>query len=388
MVDDATDTAKTAAFREFEENLAYAREIVQGGQWLEKGKVGGFEVTALYRAAWMQAMTAVDRWVHRELYERAVAIAVAPQAQRPKAFLKLQIPMDLFEDVLHNGAYLSDRFTDFLLGKFGYQSFQNYRKIEEALAHVGPTKIWGPVAERLGMATQDLQGRLGSIVDRRNHIAHEADRDPDNHGQRLPMSADQVTDVIDFLLRVVTSLEDVLGPAPEAPAIRRPGVNLTREPGKRVWTRHDVDSAVAELATRDAATAEALRRLLQHADAHGASFKGGTGPDPSAGLHYPNISKERRSLWSLYLTPAKPSITLSIGSLLWVDEKVARQFLTTARHTPELDAVLIEPDEALLRRYPTVALRPLATRVAAIDGLLAAFDAVLYPDGQISGRGA
>jgi len=55
-----------------------------GGQFLERLKVGGFDVADLCRAAWVRAVSALDHWVHRELYERAVAFASNIEVDRPR----------------------------------------------------------------------------------------------------------------------------------------------------------------------------------------------------------------------------------------------------------------------------------------------------------------
>lgn len=61
----------TVAFAELVSNLGYARDLVRGGQYLEQLQVGAFDVADLYRAAWVQAVSALDHWVHCELYDRA-----------------------------------------------------------------------------------------------------------------------------------------------------------------------------------------------------------------------------------------------------------------------------------------------------------------------------
>ena len=50
-------------FKEFERNLEFARRLVGGGRQLEELEEGSFEVADLYRAAWVQAVSALDPWV-------------------------------------------------------------------------------------------------------------------------------------------------------------------------------------------------------------------------------------------------------------------------------------------------------------------------------------
>ena len=112
------------AFHEFGNNLAYARDLVRGGQHLEHLQVGAFDVADLYRAAWVQAVSALDQWVHRELYDRALGFALNVDVPRPARFLTIKIPMRLFEDVHHHAHTLREVFASHLHDQFGHLSFQ------------------------------------------------------------------------------------------------------------------------------------------------------------------------------------------------------------------------------------------------------------------------
>src|SRR5262245_12091173 len=83
----------TEAFAELRGNLDYARDLIRGGQHLERLQVGAFDVADLYRSAWVQAVSSLDHWVHREVYDRALGFALDPGAQRPRRFLRLAVPM-------------------------------------------------------------------------------------------------------------------------------------------------------------------------------------------------------------------------------------------------------------------------------------------------------
>jgi hypothetical protein len=53
-------SAPTGAFVELQQNLEYARQLVRGGRRLAELDVRSFDVDDLYRAAWVQAVAAVD----------------------------------------------------------------------------------------------------------------------------------------------------------------------------------------------------------------------------------------------------------------------------------------------------------------------------------------
>lgn len=215
--------SSTAAFQELSGNLEYARDLVRGGRHLERLQVRAFDVADLYRAAWVQAVSALDHWVHRELYDRALGLALNVREPRPPRFFALQIPMRLFEDVHHHAKTLPEAFAAHLRAHFGYQSFQAPDKIKQALAHVSDVSLWPSVARYLAesgngeLTSQDaVVACLKDIVHRRNKIAHEADRDPGDGTKRLSISADEASRTIDQVEQIAGAIAAALGSPPAA----------------------------------------------------------------------------------------------------------------------------------------------------------------------------
>ena len=204
----------TEAFAELRGNLDYARDLIRGGQHLERLQVGAFDVTDLYRSAWVQAVSSLDHWVHREVYDRALGFALNPHVPRPKRFLRMDVPMDLLENVLHHSAEPRELFPDYLRAKFGHLSFQAPDKIKEALGHVTDEQVWPSVASLLGA---DPTADLKAIVQRRHRIAHEADRDPDRPGHKKPVSGGEAAAVVERVAQIAAALAQVLGPPPLVP---------------------------------------------------------------------------------------------------------------------------------------------------------------------------
>jgi hypothetical protein len=240
-MDEPVAAHTTAAFQELCNNLNYARDLVSGGKHLHRLKVGAFDVADLYRAAWVQAVSALDHWVHRELYDRALGYALNVGEERPPQFFKLRIPMQMFEDVHHHRKRtLEEAFAEHLRDHFGYQSFQAPEKIKQALAHVTAEPLWQSVEKKLDSAVTHLK----EIVNRRNRIAHEADRDPDDGTRRLSISADDVTRTIDQVQQIAAAIAEVLGrppalplqPVQDEPAQVTAGLTPKQELYRRFWT--------------------------------------------------------------------------------------------------------------------------------------------------------
>ncbi|MBG0813081.1 hypothetical protein [Planomonospora sp. ID82291] len=197
----------TEAFQEFHRNLEYARDLVNGGRRLEQLKVGAFDIGDIYRAAWVQAVAALDHWVHQEIYSRAVRLAQQPGVERPDRFNRLQIPMELFERIHHHEASLGEAFREHLEATLGYVSYQNPDRIQQGFSHVSKVKLWPKVAKVLTEQRADgrqitgetVVRKLKAITARRNRIAHESDRDPAAPTGRRSITAAEVADTISWL---------------------------------------------------------------------------------------------------------------------------------------------------------------------------------------------
>jgi hypothetical protein len=76
------------------------------------------------------------------------------------------------------------------------------------------------------------------------------------------------------------------------------------------WSRAEIDRAVSELPLGIDRTL--VEHLLEQADDRGATFIGGTGAAPSAGLYYP-VAGKSRSVWSLYVRDDGPTLRINLG---------------------------------------------------------------------------
>ncbi|ETK34632.1 hypothetical protein [Microbispora sp. ATCC PTA-5024] len=215
--------ASTPAFGDFQQNLAYARQMVEGGRHLSNLGVRSFDTDDLYRAAWVQAVAALDHWVHEEIYHRAVVLAQSPDSGKPPRFRDFEIPMGLMEDVTSRRKTLDAAFRAHLRTSLGWRSFQNPDKIREAFALVSDVPLWNEVARVLNAERADgprttrqaVVEELAAIVRRRNKISHEADRDPDRPGRRSAISAEEIRHAIEYVEAVAAAILVALDGPPE-----------------------------------------------------------------------------------------------------------------------------------------------------------------------------
>lgn len=193
----------------FTDNIQYARGMVETGGHLKREREED-----LYRAAWVQAVAALDRWVHEELYQRAAAIALDTSADRSNQFLKFEVPWEKVEDIHHGRRRLRDVFLEALEEKYGHQSFQSTHHIGLAFSLVlgnrGVKTMWQRTTNRLNMDKSALfQRHDEQVVRRRNQISHASDIDPVTR-KRRGISEPEATGAITWIESFVIAINHVL----------------------------------------------------------------------------------------------------------------------------------------------------------------------------------
>ncbi|WP_449060487.1 hypothetical protein [Planomonospora algeriensis] len=199
----------------FRANLTFARGMITGGEAIEKIKqVGliseGTLVAAhpedLYRAAWSQAVSAMEHWLHLEIPKRAAILVRSVTTPRPQRLLKLKLPFAAVDGMLkkERGEVLHDYLTE-ELRRDSYHSVEGITRGVQLLTDDSKDMIWGKVAQAAGMSlTEAKEFHDSTIAARRNSIAHQADLD--SQGQRRPMRADEAREAVDW----IDQLADVL----------------------------------------------------------------------------------------------------------------------------------------------------------------------------------
>lgn len=208
--DGAEQIGTTPAFDELRNSLEYAYNMVESGRHLEKLQVAAFDIKDLYRSAWVQAVAALDRWVGREIHDRAFGFAQNPQAPRPQGFLRLKVPVGLI-DVLQGSEELHEEFEEFLQAEFGFETYQQPDRIKRGLRNVSDVDLWSQVPKTL--LDKDVRDNLKHIVWRRNQIVHASDVDPLTFRKR-EITADDAYATVEWIKRLATAISSAIGPPP------------------------------------------------------------------------------------------------------------------------------------------------------------------------------
>ncbi|WP_433355868.1 MGMT family protein [Microtetraspora malaysiensis] len=388
-------------FEQFQQNLGYARQLLHGGRNLERLGVGAFDVTDLYRAAWTQSVAALDHWITREIIERGVALALQPGVPRPARFDKLTLPVALFEKIHHHDAPLAEIFRAHLEQEFEFKTFQNPEKIQEGFAHVSSVKLWVKVAEILTeqdptspVTSDGVRARMRDIARRRNNIAHTADHDPDNPGEKLAITAQEAEATIDWLDSIAIAIQIALGDLLptgdyDAAPVEAGGLGAAPVPAgegraatyraRRKWDEESLLQAIEQYCP--VAVARTLLEVYRHAERHPA-FRGyyyGEGEYPSATARF-GVGTDEAAVWSIY-TGAKESV-LSINFEWMRNRGVAPEVLAELAATlSRLPGWAGVPSQLVAANYarrpsltPIALARPDAAEIitSSISGLLAA----------------
>lgn len=210
---------QTREFQAFRANIEYARRMVTAGRNLAAFQSPVLDIGDFYRAAWVQAVSALDHWLHEELYRRVAELASKDDPHMPHQLTRFELPLSKVEEIRRGTATLAGAVSEHVKAKWSNAALQNPRKISEALRLVTEEDVWGKSAVQLNewhhgrtsMTGQDLKARYSLITDRRNKIAHEADLLDGDLENRRPISDAEVTDAIDWIERIALAIATVLG---------------------------------------------------------------------------------------------------------------------------------------------------------------------------------
>lgn len=205
---------RTRQFESFTTNLMYARKMVKAGEALEVLRPNGIDTGDFYRAAWVQAISALEHWVQEEVLRRVAEQADKDSPEMPKKLREFRLPLESVEAVQRGDVSLAASVVEHVRADVAYRSLQNPDAIAQAMALVTDVKVWPQAAKyvnrwnhhRTSMDAKQLRGRYVELLQRRNQIAHDADLVAGDHAERRDIDAAQVGDAIDWIERIALAL--------------------------------------------------------------------------------------------------------------------------------------------------------------------------------------
>jgi hypothetical protein len=185
-------------------NLTRARDLVGLGQSIGQLTYGRVDGSDLYRAGLVQAVAALDTYVHAIVEDRAVDIVVGRLVATAPG-MKFGLTPTAVAEILTAGSpgLIEQAARKHVAQRLALDTYQRPDDIAVALASVGISKIWSTAFAD----PQTAMTALGLIVTRRNLIVHQCDVDPLTPGSVIPLAASDVLDAVATVEATLTAID-------------------------------------------------------------------------------------------------------------------------------------------------------------------------------------
>jgi hypothetical protein len=202
-------------------NLAYALNLAEAGDALAKLAPASFNPDDMFRAAWTQAVTALDWWVTQEVRERILKLVDHADSTFPPRLRRVKVPVALLEDVASGALTIRESVLKHLIdGELGRKSYQGYEAINDGFGMVLPstTSLWPNVVTVLNErdpsgtthSTTSVRERLAEVAGRRHKIVHEYDSAPDQPSGRTPITYDETLRAVRWIEILTSAIRTVI----------------------------------------------------------------------------------------------------------------------------------------------------------------------------------
>ncbi len=191
----------------FTQNTARARDLVGLGQSIGNMTHGLVDATDLYRYGLVQAVAALDGYVHGVVLDRAVDVVLGrlpPGATSTRVGLEIGAVQQILAAASPADQELAAR--THVAQQLARETFQRPDDVSRALAMVGVSRVWSAAFPSDPAASKT---RLSLVVDRRNRIVHSCDIDPSSPGSVTPLSDTDALSAIDTIETTVLALDAV-----------------------------------------------------------------------------------------------------------------------------------------------------------------------------------
>ena len=192
------------AIEQFRLNIERVRIIGALTKTLNAQTTGALDLSDLLRAEIVLAVSALDHFVH-EIVRLGMIETYRNVRPRTRSFQNFQVSVSSISDAVSDTSNL-DWLEQEIRNSHGHRSFQTPDNIAQAVRLVSELSLWGEVASRIGISSQDIRETLILIIERRNQIAHEADMDPSYPTVRWPIDEQMVDRSIGFIEQIAEAI--------------------------------------------------------------------------------------------------------------------------------------------------------------------------------------
>lgn len=190
----------------FEENINAAENLEPLYTYL-CNNAENMDASYLLRSEFVLIVSALDTYVHmvtEDIIVNSFYDANLDTAELEVSLRKMKSIMMMTDENDKRGML-----RNVVRNRLKKDSFQSPRSIEYAFGLIGIKKIWTSIKDGMGMGCEDITNKLGLIVNRRNMIAHESDRNTIT-GELQTIDLPTVINCKEFIVRLVNQLETLL----------------------------------------------------------------------------------------------------------------------------------------------------------------------------------
>ena len=198
----------TGRMIQFQTNVQRAYDLVGLGQSLGSMMHGSVNHTDMYRAGLVQAVAALDAYVHGVVLDRSVDIilgrvsVVTPNSRVGLNLAAIQSIMGAHTESEKEGLARGH-----VAQRISLETYQRPDDIASAIANVGIGRIWKTAFPR---QTEQVKLSLSLIIDRRNKIVHQCDASPLSPSNVVSLTPEDTLDSIKTIERIVKRIESTL----------------------------------------------------------------------------------------------------------------------------------------------------------------------------------
>ncbi|UUE20442.1 hypothetical protein [Microbacterium sp. J1-1] len=188
------------------DDLDRARDLVGLGQAMSTLTVGRVSADDVYRAALVQAVSALDHYFHGVVIDRAVGMICGRISTTGSESMKVGLSFESVREIVHALTPVDQEIAarKHAASRLARETLQSPDSIASALSFVGVPGIW-PLA--FNKSAGAWKATLGTIVTRRNRIVHQSDGDPLNPGVPTPITPTDALDAIGSVRTVIATFD-------------------------------------------------------------------------------------------------------------------------------------------------------------------------------------
>lgn len=197
---------KSKCICRFEENI-YAAESLEPLYSFLSNNAENMDASYLLRSEFVLIVSALDTYMHMIIEDRIVNSYFDVNSNLGT----LEIQISKIKAVnMNNSAYdKAGMLRSIIRERLQQDSFQAPKSIEYAFGLIGIKKVWSSIKNEMGMDSKNIIDKLALIVNRRNMIAHESDRNRVT-GELQQIDLDMVIDCKNFIIKLVNQFEALL----------------------------------------------------------------------------------------------------------------------------------------------------------------------------------